>query len=142
MSQVKNNLVPYIVNNSFNNLKNCTFYLRKENFKPTLEWAKNKIDISLKSIGNRYITYNNKEFTDLNIKLTISNYFNSVTSVEEFSFSDFYYSLNNDDYESAMNYAETGYGVRLTLERNKESKEFYLKDKYSILCSKRTKTSF
>lgn len=132
MSQTKNNLAPYSFNNSFNNLKNCTFYLRKENFKPTIEWANHKIKLSLKTIGNRYITYNNEEFKDLNINVKIYNYFNSITSIDEFIFYDFYSSLKNNDYEDAIAYIEFGLGVKLSFKRNKESHQYYVKNKDSI----------
>ena len=49
-------------------------------FKPTLDWAKEKIELSLKSIGNRYITYNNREYGKLHQNISIQDYYEYVVS--------------------------------------------------------------
>lgn len=60
-----------------------------QNFNPTPEWAKEKIEIALKSIGNRYITYNRQEYIDLNQKTDIQKFFQYTNNILEFSIDDF-----------------------------------------------------
>ncbi len=81
MSNSTNSLSPFIFSDSFKNLSNVnlTFYLRRSNFKPSIDWAKEKIELSLESIGDRYITYNRKEFKKLNQEISIQNYFNYLS---------------------------------------------------------------
>ncbi len=50
----ENTLVPYSINDSFNNLQNCTVNLKNENFKPTKEWLNNQNKLAIKDLGARY----------------------------------------------------------------------------------------
>lgn len=77
---LNNKLSPITINDSFKNLSNVkiTFVLRRDDFVPTIEWSKEKLELSIESIGNRYITYNKKEYENLNQEVPIQNYFNYV----------------------------------------------------------------
>lgn len=102
-----------------------------EKFIPTFEWAKEKVKIALNGIGNRYITYNNLEYQDLNIELPLQELLNQVTDIEDFNYFDFYSNLNNDDYQLARNYAFSA-GVKHTFERYKKFEQYKVEDKCSI----------
>lgn len=105
------------IKDSFKNLSNCIFYLRKEDFNLNIEWAKNNIEISLKSIGTRYITYNDYKFSNLNIEIDIQSIFNFITDTNNnFKYHEFYSFLKNNNYDDAIHYSE-GIGVKYHLKK-------------------------
>lgn len=71
-----------------------------QKFEPNLEWAKEKISLSLNSVGDRYITYNRKEYEKLNQPIAIQDYFLHVTNNEELNISEFLLFLNGYTFES------------------------------------------
>ena len=110
-----------------------------QKFEPNLEWAKEKISLSLNSVEDRYITYNKKEYEELNQPIAIQDCFLHVTSNEELNIKAFLQFFNNDTFQSLQtihqdyvdvfqkytNYEAIQY-FKEYLEQNIQNKKLYL----------------
>ncbi|KFN39608.1 MAG: hypothetical protein JU82_06490 [Sulfuricurvum sp. MLSB] len=67
----------------------------KTQFKPSIEWAKEKIELALKSVEDRYITYNTAEYAELNIDTKTKKIFEYVTCIDNFDVNDFIKNFKN-----------------------------------------------
>ncbi len=127
----KNKLSPIRINDSFKNLSNVniTFLLRRDDFSPTIKWAKEKVILSLKSIGNRYITYNKSEYKSLNTKVNLHDLFESISNTNEFKHDSFLEILIVDsNFENAWEYIHEGYGVQYYHNLYKDNKKYLVED--------------
>ncbi len=103
-----------------------------DGFYPSIEWARKKIEVSLSSIGDRYITYNKKELEELNHEVPIEKYFKYLTVGEDFDFDKYIDRLLHDsNYQEAIHYMDKTTGVQKFLKRYEKSNDLetsYLED--------------